>query len=197
MNKKELAIKLSRLKPLKEYDISLEQYQTESELAAEALWLAYLNNDIKGKIVADFGCGNGIFGCGALILGASKVYFIDKDEKAFKIANENCKNKKSEFLNIDISKFNKKIDTVIMNPPFGVQKRKADKIFLETAMRNSKVIYSIHKIESKKFIEMLTKENNFTVESIVEVDFLLKKSYEFHKKSKYYVRIGLWVIRKI
>src|SRR3989344_5981921 len=189
MNKKELAIKLSRLKPLKEYDISLEQYQTESELAAEALWLAYLNNDIKGKIVADFGCGNGIFGCGALILGASKVYFIDKDEKAFKIANENCKNKKSECLNIDISKFNKKIDTVIMNPPFGVQKRKADKIFLETAMRNSKVIYSIHKIESKKFIEMLAKENNFAVESIVEVDFLLKKSYEFHKKSKYYIRI--------
>jgi len=167
MNKKELAIRLSKLKSLKKLDVSLEQYQTESELAAEILWLAYLNNDIKDKIVADLGCGNGIFGFGSLLLEADKVYFVDKDKEALSVAKENCKSKKSGFLNIDISEFKKKTDTVFMNPPFGVQKRKADKEFLLTAMKNASVIYSIHKIESKKFIDALCKENNFKFCSVI------------------------------
>ena len=96
MNKKELAIRLSKLKPLKKLDVSLEQYQTESELAAEILWLAYLNNDIKDKIAADLGCGNGIFGFGCLLLEANKVYFVDKDKEALSVAKENCKSKKSK-----------------------------------------------------------------------------------------------------
>ena len=197
MNKKELAIRLSKLKPLKKLDISLEQYQTESELAAEILWLTYLNNDIKDKIAADLGCGNGIFGFGSLLLEADKVYFVDKDKEALSVAKENCKSKKSGFMNIDISEFKKKTDTVFMNPPFGVQKRKADKEFLLTAMKNASVIYSIHKIESKKFIDALCKENNFKVENILEADFLLKKTYKFHKKEKYYVKTGVWIIRRL
>ena len=197
MNKKELAIRLSKLKSLKKLDVSLEQYQTESELAAEILWMAYLNNDIENKAVADFGCGNGIFGFGSLLLEANKVYFVDKDKEALSVAKENCKSKKSGFMNIDISEFKKKTDTVFMNPPFGVQKRKADKEFLLTAMKNASVIYSIHKIESKKFIDALCKENNFKVENILEADFLLKKTYKFHKKEKHYVKTGVWIIRRL
>ena len=76
MDKKELSILLSKLIEQENLKIDLEQYQTESELAGEILWKAFLNNDIKNKIIADFGCGNGIFGIGALLLGAKKVYFL-------------------------------------------------------------------------------------------------------------------------
>jgi len=196
MNKKELALRLSKLKRLENYNLELEQYQTESELAADLLWNINLQDPIKGKIIADLGCGNGIFGVGCLLLKAKSVYFVDKDN--LDIARNNCHGfKNAKFVNCDILEFNKKVDVVIMNPPFGVQKRKADKSFLETAMKISRKIYSIHKIESKKFIEKLCKDNNFAVNYIMKFKFPLRRSYKFHKKERYYVDVGLWCIEKL
>src|SRR3989338_9917662 len=184
MNKKELALRLSKLKRLENYNLELEQYQTESELAADLLWNINLQDSIKGKIVADLGCGNGIFGVGCLLLKAKSVYFVDKDN--LDIARDNCNGfKNAKFVSCDISEFDKNVDVVIMNPPFGVQKRKADKVFLETAMKISKKIYSIHKIESMNFIEKLCKENNFTVLNIIEKNLTINKTYRFHKYKKY------------
>jgi len=191
--KKKLEIQLSKLKQLEEFDLDLEQYTTDSSQASEILLWAYNNRDIENKIIADFGCGNGILGIGALLLNAKKVYFIDNDKKAIKITKENTKT--GEFILDDISNFSKPIDTVIMNPPFGVRNRKADKIFLETAMKYSKSIYSIHKIESKDFINKLCKENNFKVETIKEFKILLKKTQKFHKKERYYVHVGCWYLK--
>ena len=196
MNKKELALRLSKLKRLDKYNLELEQYQTESELAADLLWNINLQDSIRGKIVADLGCGNGIFGFGCLLLKSKLVYFVDKDN--LDIVKDNCSEfKNAKFVNCDVSEFNKKVDIVIMNPPFGVQKRKADKSFLETAMKISKKIYSIHKIESKNFIEKLCKENNFAIKYVMKFKFPLKKSYKFHKKERYYVDVGLWCIEKL
>lgn len=53
MNKKKLAIELSKLAKLNKLNVNLEQYQTESEFAADLLWLAYQEGDVKGKVVAD------------------------------------------------------------------------------------------------------------------------------------------------
>jgi len=196
MNKKQLAIILSRLKKFESPKVELEQYYTNEENAAEILWYAFLHKDIENKVIADFGCGNGILGIGALILNAKKVYFIDKDENVLKIAKENCSFNNAEFLNIDVHDFDKKIDLVIQNPPFGVQNRKADKPFLEKAMQVSKKIYSIHKIESKDFINALCKENNFIVKDIIEFDFGIKKTMWFHKKKEHKIRVGCWILEK-
>lgn len=198
MNKKELALKLSRLKILNKYDVDLEQYQTQSEVAADILWRINFFSNIKGKIVADFGCGNGVLGIGCLLLNAKNVYFVDKDKNAIDITKENCKRFKNvEFVNKDVFEFSKKVDMVVMNPPFGVQKKKADKKFLEKAMGISKYIFSIHKIESKGFINKLCKENDFRVKNIIEFKFPLVKSYKFHRKKLYYVDVGLWIIEKL
>src|SRR3989339_765880 len=92
MNKKQLEISLSKLDSLCNKNIKLEQYQLEGNLAAEFLLFAL--EDIKGKVVADFGCGNGILGIGCLLLGAKKVYFVDLDKNALNIARENFKKMK-------------------------------------------------------------------------------------------------------
>lgn len=198
MNKKELALKLSRLKVFGEHNIDLEQYQTESEVAAEILWMINFLNKIEGKVAADFGCGNGILGIGCLLLKAKKVYFVDKDKRAVDVAKENCKGfRNAEFFACDVAEFNKKVDVVVMNPPFGVQKRKADKLFLESAMNVCDRIFSIHKIESKGFIDKLCKERGFKVKNIIEFKFPLAKTYRFHKRKVYYVDVGLWSIEKL
>jgi len=117
--------------------------------------------------ILDLGCGTGILGLGALLLGAEKVIMVDSDREALSSAKLNLKNLKSEnkirgkavFLQKDINDISKidfgRIDTVIQNPPFGIKNRHADRNFLEKAMEISDNIYSFHKSESENFIKRL------------------------------------------
>lgn len=198
MNKGKLAILLSKLDDIKEKSADLEQYNTPSEIAADVLWFMFVTNDIKGKVIADLGCGNGILGFGALVLGAKKVYFVDKDKKLLNVARKNVEKFKflsrSEFFNLDVKNFNKKVDVVIENPPFGVQKEHADRIFLEKAAEITDIIYSFHKIESEEFIKKFLP--SFNIKKVIEFDFPLKKTQYFHKKNKYLVKVGVWRIIK-
>jgi ribosomal protein L11 methyltransferase len=45
--------------------------------------------DLKDKKVLDVGCGSGILGLGAIVLGAREVIMIDNDQSAIKVAREN------------------------------------------------------------------------------------------------------------
>ena len=177
--KKNLEIKLSKLKGMSKKDIRLEQYESSSVLVSELLWYAYILGDIKGKKVLDAGCGNGIFGAGCLLLGAKRVYFLDIDSKMIALAKENSP--KGEFFCCDIDDFNINVDTVIMNPPFGVHKKNEDKRFLLKAFIVSNVIYSIHHYKSLKFLQKISSDNNFNLLSY-ERDVNLKRSYSFHTK---------------
>ena len=198
MNKKQLAIALSKLEDFDDKNVKLEQYKTDSELAALLLWKAFMNNDIKEKIIADLGCGNGILGLGALFLEAKKVYFVDVDEKVIELVKENTKDfKNKKIFNLDVKEFDKKVDTIIMNPPFGVQNEHADQEFLLKAFETGKKVYSMHKIESKDFIEKLCENNNWKVNGIEKVNFIIRKSYKFHKKENYSVRVGIWELEKL
>jgi ribosomal protein L11 methyltransferase len=51
-------------------------------------WLDGL--DLNGKTVIDFGCGSGILGIAALLLGAKKVFAIDNDPQALLATRDNA-----------------------------------------------------------------------------------------------------------
>lgn len=200
INKGNLAIILSKLKTFEKPEITKEQYQTESEIAAEVLWFAFMNKDLKGKVIADLGCGNGILGIGALMFGAKKAFFVDSDNNALVIAKENTKNMRMQnavFLRQDITEFNEKVDVVLQNPPFGVQVPHADRPFLEKAMQVADTIYSFHKLESKDFIKTFTADNGFKVKTILKFRFPLKKTQFFHKKKTHIIDVGCWKIVRI
>ncbi|MEK6856663.1 MAG: METTL5 family protein [Nanoarchaeota archaeon] len=194
-SKKELARILSSLDGFDDANAKLEQYSTDSEIAAETLWFLHMGNCIEDKIIADLGCGNGILGIACLLLNAKKVYFIDKDEKVLKIAKKNFRKlglKNGVFLNKEVSAFSKKVDFVIENPPFGVQKKHADRAFLDTAMKLTDTIYSFHKIESENFLRKHCE--GFKVKRLFEFNFILRKTLKFHKRDKHYVRVGVFEI---
>ena len=200
-SKKELAIILSKLKDFEFPEVKLEQYSTPSEIAAGILWEAYMNGDIHNKIILEAAWGPGIFGLGALVLGAKKVYFVDLDKKILKTAKENLKEinknydvRKSIFKQQDISSFKTKVDTVIQNPPFGVQKKHADKAFLKKAMEVCGKIYSIHKIESEAFIKILARENNFLLKRMIPLIFSIKQTQKYHKRSLYRFKAACFIL---
>ena len=195
-SKSKLAIELSRLNGFENPKLLLEQYPLDSETASLILWTAFLNQDIEGKVIADLGSGPGILAKGCLLLGAGKVYLVEKDPEAIKISKQNIKGKKAVFINQDIKDFNKQVDTVIQNPPFGTKTRHADKIFLEKAMLLSSTIYSLHKITSKGFISALAHDNQFTIQQIIPIKMQLKPTYRFHQKPKKQIELGLWVLKK-
>ncbi|MBI2508213.1 methyltransferase [Candidatus Woesearchaeota archaeon] len=198
-SKKELAKKLSYLDKFDNPVVNLEQYSTDSEIAAEALWFLHMNNGINGKILADLGCGNGILGIGCLLLGAERVYFVEKDKNAIDLAKRNfetLKLRNGAFVNKDVFEFDKKVDAVIENPPFGVQEEHADRVFLDAAMKISDKIYSFHKLESHDFLEKYC--NGFRVELLFSFNFVLRKTQRFHRKEKHYVKVGFFKIdRKV
>jgi len=181
-----LAIALSTVKGFLDPKVRVEQYMTDSEVGATVLWDAYMKGDIRGKVIADLGSGTGILGIGAMMLGASKVYFVESESSAMEIAKENVGNieseSSSEFFFGDVVDFDKKVDTVIMNPPFGVKSEHSDRKFLEKAFKISDKVYSFHKSETKKFIESFAKDNNFEIMQVIDFEFPLKSTMKFHKK---------------
>jgi len=203
LSKSGLAIVLSTLDGFREQKVRIEQYVTDSEIAASILWDAYLRGDIEGKTIADLGSGTGILGLGALLLGAKRVYFVEIDADAMKIAEKNYNALKSEasiegeaiFVNKDIFLFNEKTDVVVENPPFGVKKRHADRVFLEKAIEISSITYSLHKIESLGFIEAFCREKNIKFDMLASFSFPLKASLPFHIKRMHRFKVGCFRLR--
>ena len=206
LSKSRLAIALSKMKLFESPDVKIEQYPTDSEIAAEILWDANFKEDIHGKTVADLGCGTGILGIGALLLGAKFVYFVDIDESALATLRENLKaagydgqqnlNQTYAILKQDVTEFNQQVDTVIQNPPFGTKQKHADKPFLETAFGIAKSIYSFHKTTSKEFIAKISEDHGFTIGEYYEFKFPIKATQLFHRKKLHRVKVGCWRLVK-
>ena len=200
--KSQLAIILSKLKTFENPKLMKEQYATDSEAAADAIWFSYMQGDIEGKTIADFGCGTGLLGVGALLMGAKKAYFIDSDEDALAIARKNIASldgdlkAKAPIVNEDINNFTQEVDAVIQNPPFGTKVKHADREFLINAFKAADVVYSFHKIETADFVKKIASDNRFTVTNIMPLQLQLKNTYGFHRSKMRRVDVGLFRIVK-
>lgn len=208
MNKKQLAILLSKLEEIENPVPELEQYTTPGDLAAEILNLAHLNGDIEGKTVIDLGCGSGRFAIGSLLIGAKKVIAVEKYNTVIQTAKENLKkaeeitgiklSDKIEFICCDVIEADVKGDTVIQNPPFGIQKKHADRIFLEVAIKKAKTVYSLHRNyhKTRKFIKEFVEQRNAKIEKIIKFKFRIPYMFRFHKKNAVEFDVDLFVIKR-
>jgi putative methylase len=206
LTKSGLGIVLGGLKDFKKHDIMLEQYSTPSEIAADVLWNAYMNGDIDGKTIVDAACGPGYLGIGALLLGAKKVFFVDKSEDAVEILKENIKfiddkydsaaMERSEIVFIDIKDFDGKADVVLQNPPFGTKEKHADRLFLEKAFSNAGIVYSFHKTTTKGFVGAIAKDSGFRITRSWRYDFRIKAVHKFHEKRSMIVDVTVFRLER-
>jgi putative methylase len=178
MKKKKLEILLQGLKTFNSPKAHLEQYTTPSNIAADILYLAYSLDDIAGKKVLDLGCGCGIFGIGAALLGADSVMGMDVDEGAIAIAKENAQ------------------ELGLQNPPFGAQSKHADRPFLEKALDVADIVYSLHLSKTRDFVEKLTNKLNADITHTKGYDFEIPHTYTFHNKEKLDFEITMFRLKK-
>ncbi|RQD87876.1 methyltransferase domain-containing protein [Methanosalsum natronophilum] len=196
MKKKKLEITLEKVERFKSPNHNLEQYSTPAIVASSMLHFAYMRGDIKDSVIYDLGCGTGILSIGAKLLGAKEVIGFDLDEMALKEARVNA-NKMSvdiEFKLESIKNIQGNCDTVIMNPPFGAQKKGADRPFLEKAIDLATVIYSIHNYGSYDFISQFIYPAKIT--DYYTISFPIKRTFNFHTKDLEYIQAEIFRIVK-
>ncbi len=196
MKRKDLEIALQKVRGFASPDASLEQYQTPATIAADLVFHAYSQGDIAERDVVDLGCGTGILGIGASLLGAGRVIGVDVDAGAIGLATENAAELGAdiELIVSDIRSFQGRADTVIMNPPFGAQTRHADRPFLEKAIEISTVVYSLHLAGTEGFVMSLIASTGASGEIQKRYKFEIPHTFAFHKKAKADVEVALFRI---
>lgn len=194
---------LNQLRSMECPNLKLEQYFTTPQLAVRFLQKI----DFKDKTVVDLGCGAGILGITALLLGAKKAIFVDVDNQAIQTSKDNyaiIKNQisigKAEFLNQDISllKSSLNIDIALLNPPFGTtdENKRIDSIFLKKAMKIAKTVMTMHKTATKEYIKSVFVKNKFNIIYNENFLFPISKSYLHHSKDNVNVQVTLFIAVK-
>lgn len=183
-----LEIALQKRPQFPKPDPALEQYLTPATLAAEILYWALAEGDVQGKSVLDLGCGTGIFAVGAKLLGAELSVGVDIDRGALKAARDFAVSSRADvaFVQADANQlpFEGKttFDTVLMNPPFGSQRRHADRPFVEAAASLARIVYSIHIAETEPFARLLCKKLGASNISSKTYKFEIPHTYQFHRR---------------
>ena len=220
IRKLDLELFLSRIAPQPTPRAHLEQYTISESVASTMLYIAaYANNDVVSKSVLDLGCGTGRLALGASYLGAKEVVGIDVDERAVKTAVENSRKAglagDVQWVIGDIKAITGRFDTVLQNPPFGVQTREADRAFLVKALELSNSVYSLHnhpetderlikqlkacsgflQVPPSPFLERFVTKHNGAVEAVYAMLMTIPRIFDFQKKLKHDFVVDLYVIK--
>ena len=200
MKKRHLAILLSQLAPNPKPRLRWEGYTIDCESAAEMVYAAFLHGDIKGKRIVDLGCGSGILGIAAALLGASQVLGVDIDREAIRTAMLNAKKAdvNIDLVAGDIECVDGDFDTALMNPPFGTWRRGVDVRFLKKALEISNVIYSLHKQSDsvRLFLKGKILKMGGKIDWLRGISLTIKRTYRFHRRRTYRVAVDLYRITR-
>ena len=205
MRQRHLAMRLSSLKPHPCHSVELEQYPTEGNLAAAWLTKIHLGDSFEGKHVLDLGAGNGVLGIGAAFLGAKQVTMVECDQSAIDVIEENIVEVEGNpflrsmkhFVNGHSIEVDSPVDIAVMNPPWGVQTKHADRAFFETLFSmNIPLIHFIHSIDAEH-LTALAESNGYALHSIYQTDFRLPAAYAHHKQQQGSTRIRCYRLERL
>lgn len=223
IRKLDLEILLAQIEPHPSPRPSLEQYTIPTDFAATMLYVAaYTYNDIVDKNVLDLGCGTGRLALGAAFLGAKQVVGVDIDKTAIRLTLENSvkteMKSKVQWIAADIDAVHGVFDTVLQNPPFGVQKRMADRKFLGKALEVGSRIYSLHKgrhkdklsikrlrtsgtnlmsVPPSPFLKRLIEGHGGKIKAVYAMLMTIPHMFCFHTKRKHEFIADLYVIERV
>ncbi|GBD02764.1 Release factor glutamine methyltransferase [bacterium HR19] len=204
MRFRDIAIIISQLEGFSNPKIFMEQYETDGDMCAFLMEKAYY--DIYRRYVVDLGCGTGFLSFASAMCEAQKVFGVDIDKKALAVAVENKKKLAYEFgLNLNVSFIctdvryfyvKRRFDTCVMNPPFGIKNKGADRLFLKKAFEISDIVWTFLSANSEPFVKKFSEENGFEVSSVFKGKIQLRRKYFFHRKKVEFLDVDIYRIKR-
>ncbi len=198
MRRTELVRLLERVPPFPEPQAALEQLATPAEAAATLLETADRLDGLAGRSVVDLGCGTGRLALGAAALGAGPVRGIDIDPAAIAIARDAAASAGLDvtFADGPVARPGPPADLVVMNPPFGAQRRHADRPFFDAAFGLARrSVYAFSLAASRTFIARQAVARNARVLEVVPVPWALGRTLPHHRRHRVGLDVDLWAIR--
>ncbi len=199
MRHAELLARLSSIRPFERPRADLEQVPTPPEAAATLLEAALAAGDLAGRTVLDLGTGTGVLAIGAALLGADHVVGVDSDASALARAREEATRLqvRVQFECREVGAWPTGAQTVVMNPPFGAQRRGADRPFWDRAFALAgRAIYAFALADSRTFIARRALASSAYVESVRPVPWELVRLFPHHRRARVPIPVDLWVIRR-
>jgi len=189
---------LERVPPFAHPDARLEQVITPSEAAATLLSAADRLDGLRGRSVLDLGCGTGRLAIGAALSGADPVRGVDLDPAAVAAAREAASTlgARVTFDVGDVASVSGTAEIVMMNPPFGAQRRHADRPFWDRAFASAeRSIYAFALADSRTFIGERAVERGVAILEVAPVPWALPRTFPHHARRSVPLDVDLWALR--
>ncbi|MGP8076391.1 MAG: METTL5 family protein [Thermoplasmata archaeon] len=175
----------------------LEQVATPAEAAANLLGVLDRRVGLAGRSVLDLGSGTGRLAIGAALLGADPVTGVEVDSALVPMARAAARAAEAtvEFHLSDVAGWDRPADVVVMNPPFGAQRRHADRPFWDRAFTLARTaIGAFASSESRTFIARLALDRDAHVVEVEPVPWNLPRTFPHHRADNVRLAVDRWVI---
>lgn len=179
----------------------LEQYTTPAELVIDMLSVPLRKGLLDGAAVADLGSGTCRIAIASLLLGAARSIAVDFDQRF----GEACAYSAQRlgvswgllfvpaWIGSDIGPLRAgSIDVIVMNPPFGVWRRGADREFMEYAMGlKAKEIVALVKSGNLDFHTRLAMSRGYSLNFLGTHDFLIPAAMPHHRSRVRRIKVDM------
>jgi putative methylase len=176
----------------------LEQVVTPAEAAATLLETAERIDGLSGRSVLDLGTGTGRLAIGAATLGARPVRGVEVDAAAVELARGAARSLGADvrFTVGQVRDAEGPAEIVVMNPPFGAQRRHADRPFWERAFALAgRSVYAFALRDSRTFIGREAVARQIDILEVAPVPWSLGRTFPHHDRARVALEVDLWALR--
>ena len=194
----ELVLALASVPPFPHPERRLEQIATSPEAAAELLLAADRWDPLAGRSVVDLGAGTGRLAIGAALLGADPVVGVEIDADAARVARRAARaiGARIEMTVRDVTGYDRPADVVLLNPPFGAQRRHADRPFWDTAFALARSwVHGFALADSRTFIAQRAVARGAHIIETRPVAWDLERTFPHHTRNRVTIPVDRWAIR--
>ena len=146
----------------------------------------------------DLGSGTGRLAIGAALLGADPVVGVEVDAGLTEVARAAARESgvAVEFVVGDVSTYDRPADVVVMNPPFGAQRRHADRVFWDRALSLARrSVHAFSLADSRTFIARRAVARRAQVVEMQPVAWELVRTFPHHTRPRVTLAVDRWAIR--
>ena len=171
---------------------------TPAERAADLLFAAVRWDGLEGRSVLDLGSGTGRLAIAAALLGAGTVVGVEIDPGLVREAQHAAAAARVEveFVEADVASYHRAADLVVMNPPFGAQRRHADRPFWERALSLARrSVHAFSLADSRTFIARRAVAHGAHVLETQPIAWELVRTFSHHARRQVTLAVDRWAIR--